>query len=229
MDRHKYKRASVFTTIFVACVCMLTACGVIVPGTPWKDTGASGPVIAGGQRAQKMIRCAAFEQFMSSGPCEEAFIDDQNNYLMLREVRDSADAVLGELDATKRWVGKKREGLSGYDRPSRTKPPYTLPYRMHLLTISPIVVLVVPEVDGVKQKPNYCSVPDKEGCTFSPSTDAAFFYKERPKITPGSFWYSPTFEPGAHPIDVNNPKVVINLPRAALILIAQNGEWSVVR
>ena len=109
---------------------LLAGCGVIVPGTPWHAfENYKGPLIVGGSRAAMEQRCAALDTFMGRGPCELAFIDDQGHRVIWRDVQEKVDAQLGELEATKPYVGRDR-GNGSYALPYRPKGPNVLQHRL---------------------------------------------------------------------------------------------------
>ena len=97
---------------------------------------------------------------------------------------------------------------------------------MHILTISPIIVLVVPNIDD---EYNHCGAPGPSGCIPSPRTGAAFFYKNTIKFVSGSFWFSPDIPMEVTYLPDDAQYYTIELPDSLLELVAKDGIWNVKR
>jgi len=204
----------------------LSSCGTILPGTPWSPVSKEGPLLLGNQRAQTLVRCAVVPAFMSKGPCEEAFVDHLNEKVAWLDVQEDVDAYLKRIPALAPWVGELRKDGTGVTMPYRREAPYRIPYRMHILTISPIVVLVTPNTND---QFNNCSAPEGEGCIPSPRTGAAFFYRAHIKAVSGSFVFSPDMPMEVTAIPSDSQHFEIKLPDSKLELVAENGNWKVQR
>ena len=223
MTKSCVSRVSKGLLVFVCC--LLQSCGVIVPGTPWATTSEEGPLLMGNRHAEVVKRCSLFPPIMGRGSCEEAFVDHYESKVRWLYIRDQIDNYLPKVSPLAPWVGEPN-GL-GITKPHRSAPPYVIPYRMHILTISPIIVLAVPKVED--KRINYCSVPGRQGCISSPRTGAAFFYKGNINIVPGSFWFSPDLPVGVSYVPDAAQNYNIELPDSRLELVAEKGEWKVTR
>lgn len=207
--------------------CTLSSCGTIVPGTPWTENVEMGPSLMGSQRAKVLRRCAALPSYMSRGPCEEAFVDHRHEKIPTLDIQEKIDTYLKKITALSPWVGEVRKNGTGVTMPYRREAPYIIPYRMHILTISPIVVLVVPK--DKNDQFNYCGAPGKQGCLSSPRTGAAFFYRDVIKVAPGTFWFSPDMPVEANYIPNDAKHFEIRLPDSKIELVAKDGVWDIQR
>lgn len=184
-------------------------------------------MLLGNSRAETLSRCAVVPAYMSRGPCEKVFVNHRGEKVSARDLQEGIDSYLKSIPALAPWVGEIRKDGSGVTKPHRREAPYVIPYRMHILTISPIVVLAVPKSQN--DQFNYCSVPGKQGCLSSPRTDAAFFYRGDIRVEPGTFWFSPDMPVGATVIPSDVKQFEILLPDSQLELVAIDGVWNVRR
>lgn len=219
-------RAVLISLLSAIAVASIGGCGTIVPGTPWTTEKEEGPLLLGNQRAQTLRRCAVVPAFMSRGPCEEAFVDHKNDKVGWLDIQEGVDAYLKSIPVLAPWVGERRKDGPGFTTPYRREAPYRIPFKMHILTISPVVVLVAPNPND---QFNYCSVPGRQGCIPSPRTGAAFFYRDNIKVVPGSFVFSPDMPMEVTTIPSDAQRFEIRLPDSQLEMVAKNGAWEVQR
>lgn len=81
-------------SMVLACVAIPSLGGIRQPTTFWRLEPDQGPLLIGDQRAKMYIRCSLIPNFMSGGPCEEAFEDHHENKLIWTDVQEEIDAYL---------------------------------------------------------------------------------------------------------------------------------------
>lgn len=162
-----------------------------------------------GNRAEVVKRCAAVSQFMGNGPCELGFIDQNGHVQGWLDIQSKLDLHLASAP------------------PSSSVRKTWRDYRIHILTISPLVALAVPDP---KSGPNWCSVPVRGNCIIS-TKSAGFFYGDNDamNLVPGSFWFSPDLNQINQPIPENVASFRIDLPDSKIDLIANGTVWQVKR
>ena len=135
-----------FIGIAVILAAGLTACNY----PPLKDgrTGADllGPIAFGENRFPVLGSCR--KTFMYSGTCDLIFTDLHDRHIDGFQLSE-------ELDRTVKQIAPLAVWLSGSDRGDSK-----LPYDLHLLTISPAIVLAVPALPSRTR----CSSVYDEGC-----------------------------------------------------------------
>lgn len=201
-------------------------CGTIVPGTPWSQESYEGPLLIGDQHAKAFKRCSVAPPMMGRGHCELAFLDHQGEKVLWTDVQEQTDSYLKTIPALAPWVGELRSDGTGVSMPSRRERPYRVPYKLHILTISPIVVLAVPRSEGDLDS---CGVPSLDGCIPSPRTGSAFYYQDNIKVVRGSFVFSPDSPLQVLAIPNDTEHFEIGLQDSYLALIAEKGTWRVRR
>ncbi|MBL8387362.1 MAG: hypothetical protein JNK17_04045 [Hydrogenophaga sp.] len=147
--------------------------------------------------------------------CDLLFEDLNGRRVDGHRIRSELDRIASALPPLSRWV----KPVEGHDDSE-------LPYDMHLLTISPAVVLVVPRE---AKRPLNCPSVYHDGCIQSEAFRAhSYWYRSSPAVRAGSFWFSPA-QPGMNPINESAAENVIAVDRALLRLTAIRGEWRVIR
>ena len=216
--------------ILIAVVLLVfQGCASFVPSTFWSKTDWTGPVITGDKKANIIELCESRPRGISDViHCDRAFVDQNNDSVdVTTGVRDVIDKYLATLDPIKRWVKMPYYTATGRKR-YRADDRSIAPYKFHILTISPVVVLVVPDQSGESE---YCSRRIFElGCLPSRRMNVRFYwYKESPKIVTGSFWFSPTLKKGPINIPENSRSYTIKLPDSELQLEQSKDGWLVRR
>jgi hypothetical protein len=156
--------------------------------------------------------------------CDYAFLDQNGKLVDIRrDVRDVIDNYLAKLPFVAQWA--REEHGYGYSAPKTSK---RFPYRLHILTISPVVVLAVPTIDAAPP----CSGPEmfSVGCwpaaRFYP---VPYLYKQRPKVVVGSFWFKPASSDEIAWLPNDAKTYSIPLQDSVLTLDEENGSWAVHR
>lgn len=213
--------------IFVLLLCVLQGCGTVIPGTPWSRTDYTGPQLFWLNRAAVVTRCAAVSGFMSRGPCEYAFVDHRGQKVLWTDVQNAIDEYLPKVALLAPWVGARPGALS------------RSPYELHILTISPIVVLAVPRRDPSPFEDDYCGGEIyKNGCIPTRKMPlGSYWYQRDPLIGAGSFWFSPTLSSGVTFLPDDALTYTIELPDSHIKLVAkpniktihQGNVWSIDR
>lgn len=118
--------------------------------------------------------------------CKWAFVDRQGNKVdVTDDVQKVLDGFMAQVAILKPWVKVRHDGRS----PSA--PQHGLvPYRFHIITVSPVVLLVVPRQPS---DTDYCSGRwPEQGCIPSRRFDLEpYWYKKQPRAVEGSFWIAP--------------------------------------
>jgi len=156
--------------------------------------------------------------------CDYAFVDQTGELVDIRrDVRDVIDDYLARLSFVAPWATEK-QGY-GYSAPKTSK---RFPYRIHVLTISPVVVLAVPAVDATP--PCYGPEMFAVGCWPAARFSLVpYLYKQRPKVAGGSFWFMPASSNGITWLPNDAKSYSIPLQDSVLTLNEENGSWAVQR
>lgn len=204
--------------------CILAALPLMscaTPGVFWYNTAHSGPLIPKGERPQIQEKCGTVGAMSSRGSnCQNAFIDQDGRRNDINDIIRRIDAHLQNVPQLAPWItpwpsnGSVNKGRA--------------PYKLYLLTISPIIIFAVPEADG---KTDSCgSDIFRVGCLPSRSLNQnAYWFREAPPVLPGSFWFSPDFSSGVVPIILVSQTYQITNTNVALTLSIQNEHWVVSR
>ena len=146
-----------------------------------------GPLNVGNERPPVQRLCT--QSYRSHPQCDYAFIDSaQRKVNIFEDLLVSIDGYAEHVADLKSWV-RKADARSGLREEAK------FPYRMHLLTISPAIVLVVPSQHSLSE---FNTDPCRGtllfgGCIQSQSFRGNLYYfQEAPAVTSGSFWFTPT-------------------------------------
>lgn len=116
------------------------------------------------------------------------------------------------------WLNKVEHGKDGRD----------FPYKMHLLTVSPAIVLVVPRTAA--ERFSSCSGLIWPGCIQSQSFRGNdYWFQGEPLVRSGSFWFTLEKPGQTFALDASVQETRIETPQAGLKLLAENGTWKVQR
>lgn len=193
-------------------VVVLAGCAYPAPQTDKAGGPIPGPITIGDSRRPISGGCGQVMPYW--GYCDLLFEDLRGRRVNGNRIRDEMDRIASSLPPLSRWVA-----------PVEGRRDSELPYDMHLLTISPEVVLVVPR--EVRRRSN-CPSMYQDGCIQSKAFRAhSYWYRSSPKVRSGSFWFSPS-QPAVNPIN-EAAETVIAVDGAALRLTAVQGEWRVIR
>ena len=134
------------------------------------------------------------------------------------DISEVVDAYLTSLPPLAKWAPDSRGNRkSGVGR---------IPFNLHLLTISPIVVLAVPRAPGDGREP--CN-GGRDGCIVSRALQEHFFYRTSPPVRRGSFIFSPDLKITQRDVSTSEASLSIPLGSSALELTAAAGYWRVSR
>jgi len=209
----------------IAILSSLGIYGCGMPGLVWKEasiTGSSqeGALNVGNTRPPLQSQCGTTGWMENSPTCNYAFIDSTGRRVNIEYLRRELDKLAEQLPQLHPWITN-----TDSHRDAR------LPYTFFLLTISPAVVLVVPNQTGEPYRwPCGTEPPAKAGCLPSQSFRSnAYWYRESPPVSEGTFWFSPSSPGNTFSIDANSPEVTITVGEATLRFVSSNGKWTVSR
>jgi hypothetical protein len=111
-------------------------------------------------------------------------------------------------------------------KPSHIQAPVVIPYMMHLVTLSPLAVIVTP--DQFYQAGS-CGGSPATGCIASSRTGAELFYQSVIQVVPGSFIFSTDAPTEFQTIPSDARHFEFQLPDSQLQLTAANGVWRIRR
>lgn len=189
-------------------------------GFSWEKLNWEGPIIEGNIRAAAFKSCGGGS--VEFHTCIIALVDQNGTKLDTdNDIAEVVDSYLASVPPLSPWVARIKKWGS---YPSSEFGRF--PYRLHLLTISPIVVLAVPLDD--REPRDQCNGA-QTGCIYSRALDVTFSFNEPPKIRPGSFWFSPDLKIPQNPIPTDQTSVSINLGSSTLKLIPEGETWKVLR
>jgi len=201
----------------------LIACAV--PGILWETTKWEGPLIEGNKRAAVVQRCDLGPRGISDVTfCDRAFVDHNGTKVdVTRDVRDAIDSSLSKVEPFVPWV-KVPKPYGSPSAPERGR----LPYRLHILTISPLIVLAVPRD---KDDTDYCAGNVfVEGCLPTAKLSLEpYWWKRGPKVRAGSFWFSPDLSVLSQYLPDGQTSHIINLKGSRIDLAANGDVWHVKR
>lgn len=205
----------------------LTGCTVMIPGTSWEPRNFIGPKSANGSNSQVMWRCESGIHYMSNGgPCYIGFKVHDGNTIELNDVRNEVDEFMWNSDALRSWVAPP-------DHKGRWTKPWNssarFPYQLHLLTISPTVILAVPiRSDDNRDR---CHITNYQSGCYSGHRFSAepLQTNSSPRFVAGSFWFAPSLDMDIHEIPQGVNHFTIDLPTSHLELDAHSGIWSIER
>ena len=195
------------------CVLVLAGCAYPAPQVDRNGSPVLGPIAVGDTRRPVTGSCRQTLPYW--GHCDLLLEDHNGRRMDGHRIRSELDRIASRLPPLSQWV-----------RPVEGPNESELPYDMHLLTISPAVVLVVPRET---ERPRNCPSIYHDGCIQSEAFRAhSYWYRSSPKVRAGSFWFS-SAQPGVNPINEAAAENVIAADRAVLRLAAIQGEWRVIR
>lgn len=190
----------------------LTACGYPhPPAVNLKNEPLLGPVIDKTNRVPALGACRKMGLYMAT--CDLIFKDKANRLIDSKQIVSQLDKTALQIPAFAKWVVKTPNQRINF------------PYRMHLLTISPAVVLVVPAGNN---EPS-CSTVYDQACLQSQAFYLqAYWYNDAPQVRADSFWFIEG-DNQALPLVITNNKAIIKANNVKLELSNNNGNWLVNR
>ena len=211
---------------FIIALYVLTACAALGSWDIWISTASPNPTAGalnvGGVRPPILANCNRPRLTPYDNPCTYAFADSQGKKVnVLDDLLKSIDASAEKIAQLKPWItkigSKEDSGRRSYE------------HKMFLLTISPAIILVVPNKN--KWPDDICSTLFLQGCIQSQSFRGnAFWFRGAPKISEDSFWFSPEDVDGKiHAIDSISNATDIRLKEAVVRLTRAGAEWQVER
>lgn len=206
--------------------CLLCSCAV--PGAFWTDTPWQGPLILGDQRARVQQRCDLTQEFMAeSTRCDHAFIDQTGNRVdVTTEVRDPIDEYLDRVPELAPYAARRRTESKGWESGKAS------PFRIYVLTISPVVVLAVPRANNQEDyDERYCTakIYDRGCLPTSRLASSPYWYKGAPRVRAGSFWFSPALQGGSVAVPDNASEYTIEVGKERVLLRGDGMYWKVTR
>ncbi|WP_029524287.1 hypothetical protein [Polaromonas glacialis] len=179
----------------------------------------------GNDLARIIEKCDLGPGFMSDVTrCKLAFVDFRGSKIDVNDdVQKLLDDFMPQVAKLKPWVKVER-----LNRSPEASLGTRLPYRLHILTVSPVVLLVVP------REPNdteYCAGRGlEEGCIRSRVFDLEpYWYKRQPRVAEGSFWVAPALGVTFKQIDTSAGHAFIDLKDSRLRLASRGGAWCITR
>lgn len=199
--------------------------GCAFPGLIWSHKGIDGPLILGNKLAERLEKCDTGPSGISDVTyCKHAFVDHQGRKVdVVDDIQRRLDDFLALVPSIKPWV--KVDQPPGSPRaPMSTR----LPFRLHILTISPVVVLAVPRDAS---DTDYCSGRFfVQGCLPSRKLDTEpYWYKRPPKAVDGAFWFSPELGIAEKAVSRGVNTYEIELPGSVVKLTRTDSAWAVSR
>lgn len=222
-------RKSMPTSALCLLLLALSGCAAIGPWETLTFPSLSGPIPGplnvGNERPFLQRHCT--QTFNSYPQCDYAFIDSsQRRVNIFKDLLVSIDGHAEQVAELKPWVRKT-------DKPSDLREEAKFPYRMHLLTVSPAVVLVVPSQHSLK---DFFNDPCQgtllfRGCIQSQSFRGNLYYfQEAPAVAAGSFWFTPgEAKELIHPLPSDRISQEVSVGGAVLRLTQNSGRWQVER
>jgi hypothetical protein len=210
----------------VLVLALFSLSGCAAPGIFWQETPWEGPLILGNERARVLQKCDLGPSGISDvRACRFAFVDHQHKKIDASEdVQKLLDDYMPQVAPLSPWV-KVGQTVNAWRAPNGQK----LPYQLHILTISPVVVLAVPTVAGDKVDcPGRAWVD--QGCIPSRRFDLQTYrYKQTPRRVAGTFWFSPELNVTAATLSPDDSEFVISLRDSKLRLVPNGDFWGIRR
>ena len=199
--------------------------GCATPVLVWNKTEHSGPIAFGKVRADVLAKCDMSPAFMSDVvACEWAFVDLHGKRI---DVESDVQAVLDDFMPS---VGPLRQWVKvANDRGSPASPSgNVVPYRLHLITISPVVLLAVPRQPS--QDHVWCTRWPRDGCIPSRRFDLeTYLYHAEPAVAKGAFWIVPSQGISSKTVNDVFNDVFLDLPDSRIRLTPVKSVWQVSR
>jgi hypothetical protein len=196
---------------------LVASCSACMRSLVWSDAKlGTGALNVDSIRPLIQARCGA-DLNASGRSCSYAFVDSQGKYIDVFH-------LVGLLDRRARKVPQLQPWIAKADQRADVVTP---PYQLHLLTVSPAIVLAVPSAAG--GKPNPCNTLLFKGCAQSQTfRGSGYWFRTDPRVAAGSFWY--TLEDAlVRDLDEVLPSQQIEFEGALLRLAAKDGVWQVLR
>lgn len=204
--------------IFIMLIVMATSgCA----GFIWNETGWDGPIVENKTMARLVQKCG--RSLFNYPFCKRAFVDKYGDHVdLVDDIRKVIDRFLIKIPAIASWVKVPQKHGS-----PRAKNDSIIPFRFHILTISPIVVLVVPQEPSESKR---CVRPYDNGCmNTSRLKKEPYWYVSEPLVKTGSFWFNPDLSIGPIYIPEGAKKYNIKLDDSVIKLTSKNGVWDYQR
>jgi hypothetical protein len=214
-DKSKLQEAVVGKFHFGAMLLIgATLCGCTYPPVKDRRTGAElvGPISMGTSRLPVVGGCQS-PTYFAAGNCDLIFTDVHGRRVDGHRLARELDQTAKQITPLAGWLSRSLDDES------------KLPYELHLLTISPALVLAVP----VSSRRVRCSTVYDQGCIQSQGfRGQAYWYRTAPPIVPGSFWY--VADGGrSYPLEAQSGRVEIAVSGAVIELLAEGELWTVRR
>jgi hypothetical protein len=176
-----------------------------------------GALNAGGARPNVLYRCGP-SGFLAGPTCDYAFTDSFGKSIRIWPLLGELDFFTEQLPVLRPWLNKVEHGKDGRD----------FPYKMHLLTVSPVIVLIVPRTAA--ERFSSCGGVIWPGCIQSQSFRGNdYWFQGEPLVRDGSFWFTLEKSGQTFALDASVKETRIDIPQATLKLLAENGVWKVQR
>jgi hypothetical protein len=207
-----------------ASLTLISGCGSTI-GARWEPANQADSPQYHSERAQMFSRCRR-GSFMSDAPrCEFAVLDRNGRMVKLRDhIIETSDRFLMAQPQFAKWI--KAKISYGYGSSSTLDQ---FPFEVHVLTVSPLVLLAVP----FDRKTRSCKNEEAHrlGCWQSERLDQLQYSLQlSPSVVSGSFWFMPEKKGGEiHLIDANQTTISVPLGDSSLTLSAKDGVWEVSR
>lgn len=147
------------------------------------------------------------------GSCDLIFTDARGHFVDGWKLAKRLDTVAKQTDLLSPWQSRSVSESS------------ELPYDLHLLTISPAVVLAVPAGRDTLR----CGSVYAQGCIQSQGfRGRAYWYRTEPPVRAESFWFVEGV-PQQTPLHVVDGKAKIQAEGVEIDLESVNGKWTVRR
>jgi hypothetical protein len=198
----------------VAVTSGLAACA----GMYWSPLQFQGPLIEGNKRARSFISCDDRPMGISdSHYCVVAVEDHTGRKVNTDDIGESVNMYLGAIPQLAAWAPDARGNGHG---------SYGFPYTLHLVTISPVVVMAVPHGKGdIVENFN----GGRDGGIVVRALQEEMRYRNPPPIRAGSFLFSPDLKIASREISAYDSRVELPLGTSVLVLTADDGVWKITR
>jgi hypothetical protein len=210
----------------LACTLIAAALGGCFLKVPfWESKPWQGPLIEGNRYAAVVERCEMGPRGISDVIyCDRAFVDHNGKKVNVAQLKDSIDAFLPKVAPLIPWVKVDHGDKLSPRAPQRGR----IPYRLHILTISPLIMLAVPDKDPRR---SYCSGHIFErGCMPTAKLDLEpYWWKLTPNVQFGTFWFSPELDVKMVPLPEGRAQHVIAAGNSNIELNRQGETWLVSR
>lgn len=207
----------------------LTSCAGLV----WENLSFEGPLIEGNRHARGFLSCGPGS--VEFHQCIVAVEDHHGRKVDTEDIENAVNSYLPNVPTLSKYVefDPTYKEFRPAQKSSIYRAAYTsyeIPYTLHLLTISPVVILSVPaESSDTAEEHGVRGGGGRQGAMRNLAFDGYLVYKLPPKVRPGTFWFSPDLKVSETPINVDQGRYSIDLGSSTLNLIAEGGVWKVTR